>query len=229
MRVWALTEGFPCLAALQVADLRGSVKALAATGDMLFVGGQSCHVMAYKLSPPHVAHDGANGGTNGGTWSPVANGAGAGGSALVTPTVPPSPPDDLNAAAAAARDCSGPTGLELLASGIVGGANGCGGPSSETIRAMVGSAQPPCAASDPQHSHCGSITALAVCGPYVFSASTDSTVRVWTADGLRFVKVLRGHRGSVLALYGGPGIVLRWGWPRSGVATPCCPLRCLAC
>jgi WD40 repeat protein len=74
---------------------------------------------------------------------------------------------------------------------------------------MVGHAQPAAAASDACHSHCGSITALAVCGPYVFSASTDSTVRVWKAGSLEFVKVLRGHRGSVLALYGGPGLVLR--------------------
>ena len=188
VRIWSLSEGFPCLATLQVADLRGSLKAIVSTGDTLYVGGQSCQVSAYNLAPAHL---GASPGS---------------------------------AAAAAATEVVGAAGQQLNGGGGGGAANGntlgcgavqaCGGPSSASIRATVGQALPPQAASDPRHSHCGSITALAVCGPYVFSASTDSTIRVWRAGSLEFVKVLRGHRGSVLALYGGPGIVLRWagGW-----------------
>lgn len=172
VRVWSLSEGFPCLAALQVADLRGSVKAIAAAGDVLYVGGQSCQVTAYKLAssladgpysptvtgPAGQADSAAAGG---------AGGASSGAAGAPTPVVPPSPPNNLNAAAR----CGGPA-RPRSASATDGTVQACGGTSQETIRAMVGGAQPPDAASDPQHCHCGSITALAVCGPYVFSAST---------------------------------------------------------
>lgn len=177
-----MSPGFPCLGRLQVADLRGSVKAIAVAGSTLYVGGQSCQVTAHSLTPELLA------------GTPEA-GAGVA-----------SPPDMRGALAGGCGAAARPGSGASVAGSV---AVACGGPSSETIRVVVGHADPAAAASDPRHSHCGSITALAVCGPYVFSASTDSTVRVWHAEGLEFVKVLRGHRGSVLALYGGPGIVLR--------------------
>jgi hypothetical protein len=159
---------------MQVADLRGSLKAVAVAADWLYVGGQSCQVTAYRLSPELLA------------------GAASLAEATASPDVWPTAGGGPGSAAASVAEA-------------------CGGPSSETIRAMVGRAAAPDAASDPRHSHCGSITALVACGPYLFSASTDSTVRVWAAATLEHVKVLRGHRGSVLALYAGPGIVLSGG------------------
>ncbi|KAI7835447.1 hypothetical protein COHA_010652 [Chlorella ohadii] len=189
VRVWGLTEGFPCLARMQVADLRGSIKALAVADNVLYVGGQSCQVAAYRLAE----------------LQPDAGRPAEGCASGVLPPLPADPQDDLGTPRGA------PCGP---ASGYPGTGNrvqACGGPSVETIRCMVGQAQPPAFASAPEHSHCGSITALAVCGPYVFSASTDSTVRVWRRDTLEFVRVLRGHRGSVLALWAGPGIVLSGG------------------
>lgn len=172
VRVWSLSEGFPCQAALQVADLRGSVKAIAATGGMLYVGGQSCQVTAYKLSSnlldgsysPTVSATGQVDGTTAGGAGNASRGA----ASAPTPVVPPSPPNNLNGAG---RICGGVSQLRK-GSATDGTVQACGGSSQETIRAMVGGAQTPDAASDPQHSHCGSITALAACGPYVFSAST---------------------------------------------------------
>lgn len=185
VRVWSLSEGFPCLARLQVADLRGSNKALAVGGDMLYVGGQSCQVSAYRLAPELLD-----------TPGPPAPRGGAPGSQRPPPaeyTVPEG------------SDAAGPDSGSCVP---------CGPNAGFGIRAVVGTASPPAAASPLEHSHCGSITALVVCGPYVFSASSDSTIRVWRAGSLEFVRVLRGHRGSVLALYGGAGVVLRWahGW-----------------
>jgi hypothetical protein len=211
VRIWSLAEGFPCLATLQVADLRGSLKAIVSTGDTLYVGGQSCQVSAYNLAPAHL-------------------GASPGSAAAAAATA---------VAGAEGQQQNGGSGGGGAASGNTlgcGAVQACGGPSSASIRATVGQALPPQAASNPCHSHCGSITALAVCGPYVFSASTDSTIRVWRAGSLEFVKVLRGHRGSVLALYGGPGIVLRWaGGGLCGRSCRLCPffweclLQCGSC
>lgn len=189
VRVWSLSAGFPCLASHQVADLRGSAKAIAVgVGGRVYVGGQSCQVSAYCLGPELLgsADAGADSDLQDGEETPRTG-----------HRVPPLAPASYTAPG------SGPPRRAR----VVGP---CGGLIADSIRAVVGIAQPPAAASAPEHSHCGSITALAVCGPYVFSASTDSTVRVWRAGTLEFVKTLRGHRGSVLALYGGPGIVLRW-------------------
>lgn len=240
MRVWGLTEGFPCLARIQVggsrgacsdtclvieassclhacsgstvlmptaplptipslptqvADLRGSTKALAVADNVLYVGGQSCQVAAYRLT--ELQADAGR----------VAEGCASG----VLPSLPADPQDDLGTPKGApCGPASGFPGSEKRV-------QACGGPSVETIRCMVGQAQPPAFVSTPEHSHCGSITALAVCGPYVFSASTDSTVRVWKRDTLEFVRVLRGHRGSVLALWAGPGIMLRCAVPADGL------------
>lgn len=164
-------------------------------GNVLYVGGQSCQVAAYRLAELQSAA--------GSTVESCASG--------VLPGLPADPQDDLGTPRAA------PCGPASGHPGTGARVQACGGPSAETIRVMVGQAQAPCFASPPEHSHCGSITALAVCGPYVFSASTDSTVRVWKRDSLEFVRVLRGHRGSVLALWAGPGIVLRWaGGRRAG-------------
>ena len=193
VRVWSLGAGFPCVATLQVADLRGSLKSITAVGGStptLYVGGQSCQVTAYRLSQAQLAADAA---------------------------VAATPPAVLTALEGALGRCSSAAVARLEAHVLSAGAAGitpcgpCPPPTNETIRAVVGQASPPVAASAPAHSHCGSITSLAVCGPYVISGSSDSTVRVWRAGTLEFVKCLRGHRGSVLALYGGPGIVLRCG------------------
>lgn len=178
-----------------MADLRGSTKALAVADNVLYVGGQSCQVAAYRLT--ELQADAGR----------AAEGCASG----VLPSLPADPQDDLGTPKGApCGPASGFPGSEKRV-------QACGGPSVETIRCMVGQAQPPAFTSTPEHSHCGSITALAVCGPYVFSASTDSTVRVWKRDTLEFVRVLRGHRGSVLALWAGPGIVLRWAVPADGL------------
>ena len=171
-----------------MADLRGSIKALAvAANSVLYVGGQSCQVAAYRLAELSAARG-----------APV-DGCASG----VLPDLTMDPQDDLGTPRE--RPCGPASGHP----GTEGRVQACGGPSSETIRVMVGTAQAPAFASAPEACHCGSITALAVCGPYVFSASTDSTVRVWQASSLELVRVLRGHRGSVLALWAGPGIILR--------------------
>lgn len=203
----ALPRPAPCT---QVADLRGSTKALAVGGDVLYVGGQSCQVSAYRLAPELLDAPGPPSGGAPISADPLMRGPGPQqGSRQQPPPAAYTVPDGAEAAAAA-------------------GCPPCGGGG---IRAVVGTAQPPCAASPPEHSHCGSITALAVCGPFVFSASSDSTIRVWRAGGLEFVRVLRGHRGSVLALYGGGGVVLRWARRRAGAcgargwALPCWPGR----
>lgn len=171
-----------------MADLRGSIKALAvASNNVLYVGGQSCQVAAYRLAELTAARAGSVDGCASG----------------VLPDLAMDPQDDLGTPRE--RPCGPASGHP----GTEGRVQACGGPSSETIRAMVGTAQPPAYTSAPEACHCGSITALAVSGPYVFSASTDSTVRVWQAGSLELVRVLRGHRGSVLALWAGPGILLR--------------------
>ncbi|KAL4857151.1 Cys-Gly metallodipeptidase DUG1 [Chlorella vulgaris] len=183
--IWSLAPGFPCLGRIQVADLRGSVKAIAVADRMLYVGGQSCQVTAYKLDPQ------------------LLDGSSEAGEATPGRTSPDTWPALPGESCVVLRPGSGAAAAERAA-------KACGGPSSETIRVMVGHAQPAAAASDACHSHCGSITALAVCGPYVFSASTDSTVRVWKAGSLEFVKVLRGHQGSVLALGGRDHLIRVW-------------------
>jgi WD40 repeat protein len=81
----------------------------------------------------------------------------------------------------------------------------------ETVRSCVRPAREPAAASPPAHAHCSSVTALAVCGAYVCSGSSDSTIRVWRAGSLEFVRALRGHRGSVLALHAVGGLLLSGG------------------
>lgn len=82
---------------------------------------------------------------------------------------------------------------------------------TETVRSCIGTAQSPFALSDSSSSHCGSVTCLTVCGDYVCSGSSDSTLRVWKADSLEFVRTLRGHRGSVLALHSVRGMLLSGG------------------
>jgi hypothetical protein len=184
--IWSLVHGFRPLGRMQVADLRGSIKAIAVAGSMLYVGGQSCQVSAYRLSPGLLAGEGGG-------------------------SVPPglaSPADLRDARHSAGTACGS---LRPGSGTVLGGSPlaACANAASETIRAVVGHAEPPALCSDPASAHCGAITALAACGPYVFSASSDSTLRVWKADTLECVRVLRGHRGAVLALFGGPGIVLR--------------------
>ena len=99
----------------------------------------------------------------------------------------------------------------MLAAAVPGASPPCGSGGGGALRGSVGTAAPAAAVSDADHSHCGSVTALALCGPYLCSASTDSTVRVWDSATLRFVKVLRGHRGSVLALHACGGLLLSGG------------------
>jgi Cys-Gly metallodipeptidase DUG1 len=84
----------------------------------------------------------------------------------------------------------------------------------DTARAVIGSAVQPASCTSPAHAHCASVNALAVMGGLIFSASSDSTIKVWRAGTLEFVKTLRGHRGSVLALYAGPGILVSGGRDR---------------
>ena len=81
----------------------------------------------------------------------------------------------------------------------------------ETARVCAGTAVEPARVSDPSHSHCASVTCLALCGDYICSGSSDSTVRVWRTKTLEFVKVLRGHRGSILALHAVAGLLLSGG------------------
>lgn len=50
-------------------------------------------------------------------------------------------------------------------------------------------------------SHCCSVNAIARCTGYVISGGGDATIRVWKAKSLAPVRVLRGHRGSILALF----------------------------
>lgn len=64
----------------------------------------------------------------------------------------------------------------------------------DTVRTCVGKAVDPGCISTPCTSHCASVTALALCGPHLFSASSDSTIRAWNAETLQLVKVLRAHR-----------------------------------
>lgn len=49
-------------------------------------------------------------------------------------------------------------------------------------------------------SHLSVINSLEVCGKYVCSAGGDTTVRVWLLGSLEPIRVLRGHRGSILTL-----------------------------
>lgn len=54
--------------------------------------------------------------------------------------------------------------------------------------------------TEDKHSHLSVINSLEVCGKYVCSAGGDTTVRVWMLGSLAPVRVLRGHRGSILTL-----------------------------
>lgn len=54
---------------------------------------------------------------------------------------------------------------------------------------------PPAAAG-----HVSAVNAVALCGAFVCSAGGDAMVRVWDAASLKLVRVLRGHRGSILSL-----------------------------
>ncbi len=56
--------------------------------------------------------------------------------------------------------------------------------------------------------HAGPVNALAVWGPYLFSAGGDAMVRVWRAEDLSPVRILRGHRGSVLCLLALGGLLI---------------------
>ncbi len=81
----------------------------------------------------------------------------------------------------------------------------------QTVRGCVGCAAEACAVTGPASGHLSTVTALAVGGSYIFSGSSDSTVRVWELGTLRHVRTLRGHRGSVLALLAAPGLLLSGG------------------
>lgn len=81
----------------------------------------------------------------------------------------------------------------------------------DTVRSCVGKAVDPVCCSEACSSHCSAVTALALCGKYLWSASGDSTIRVWDPLTLKPLKVLRAHRGSVLALHAAPGLVLSGG------------------
>lgn len=147
VRVWSLSD-FSSLAVVLAADLRGSMKALAAAEDgTVFIGGQDCLVKAYT-------------------------------EADITDTAADSPRS------------------------MVG---------EEIARTCIGVAEPPSLVSPSEHSHCASVTCLAVCGDFVCSGASDSTVKVWKRHTLEFVKTLRGHRGSVLALHAVGGLLLSGG------------------
>jgi len=53
--------------------------------------------------------------------------------------------------------------------------------------------------------HLGSVMAVVQCGGVVASASTDGTVRTWTAGGLVPIMTFSGHRGAVTSL----GVLVR--------------------
>eukprot|EP00210_Caulerpa_lentillifera_P007669 g7320.t1 len=59
--------------------------------------------------------------------------------------------------------------------------------------------------------HLSAIHCLEICGKYICSAGGDSVVRVWDRDTLALVRVLRGHRGSVLTCKGYGNILLSGG------------------
>ena len=48
--------------------------------------------------------------------------------------------------------------------------------------------------------HTEAVRALAAEGRYVFSGSDDTCVRVWDADSLECLRVLRGHQDNVRVL-----------------------------
>lgn len=54
--------------------------------------------------------------------------------------------------------------------------------------------------TDACEGHVSSVNAVVQCGQYICSAGGDAMVRVWEADSLKLVRVLRGHRGSILCL-----------------------------
>ena len=58
----------------------------------------------------------------------------------------------------------------------------------------------PASITNGTNSHLSSVHSVEACGQYICSAGSDSMIRVWMADSLEHVRVLRGHRGSILTL-----------------------------
>lgn len=238
VRVWDLSS-FRCVGVVQGADIGGSMKAMAVgPGGVLYVGGQDCKVKAYRLLAragsvePGVSAAASGGGAAAPTLSPLtavtalpadAAAAAAAATAAAAAAVAAAGSEGAAAAVAAADRAAAGRPHRIFASCAPAGASPmdeeCETPQSPTFitagdltcRACVHAAAAPAAQTDPASSHCSSVTALALCGDYICSASTDSTIRVWRAESLELVRVLRGHRGSVLALYGAGPLLLSGG------------------
>ena len=151
-RLWK-TDTLECVSIVQVADLSGSVKAIAVGKcGMLYIGGQDCKVKGFCEKTIGCC-------------------------------------DTLQSRVDSPKCMS----------------------SMDTARACVGIATSATVMSEPAHDHCGAINALATGRNYVFSGSSDSTIRVWKVGSLQLVRVLRGHRGSVLTLYATQGVLISGG------------------
>lgn len=72
----------------------------------------------------------------------------------------------------------------------------------ETVRHCTQSAAVPQTSTGMKESHCAAVTCISLTARFEFlwSGSSDSTLRVWRLPEMVLVRTLRGHRGSVLAL-----------------------------
>lgn len=174
VRVWSLAD-FSCLAVLAASDIRGSIKALAVTGDgKMYVAGQDCHV---KLFPLEAACDvQADSPRCMMECDTVRTCTGVATKAqLVT--------QNFNG------HCSSITCLALFGKYI------CSGSSDSTVRVWDASTLD---FVKVLRGHRGSVLALHAVPGLLLTAGRDHLVRVWDADTLVCRRTLGGHSDDIL-------------------------------
>lgn len=174
VRVWSLAD-FSCLAVLAASDIRGSIKALAVTGDgEMYVGGQDCHV---KLFPPEAACDVQ-------ADSPRCM--------MESDTVRTCTGVATEAQLVSKSDnghCSSITCLALFGKYL------CSGSSDSTVRVWDASTLE---FVKVLRGHRGSVLALHAVPGLLLSGGRDQLVRVWDADTLVCRRTLGGHSDDIL-------------------------------
>ncbi|KAK2079339.1 hypothetical protein QBZ16_003030 [Prototheca wickerhamii] len=204
LRLWLLSSDFRCAAVLAVADVRGNAKAIAAP----------CML-------PGCQQGGAEGG--GGSDEADALAQSEPGATPVSGLHPsPAPLAPISARPpphrwifVGSQDCRRARPARRLRADLATRAAPRrlaalhGAP--DRISSHVAPAAAAAAATAEADGHAGAVTALALSTTHLFSASADTTVRVWRLPGLQHECTLRGHRGSVLALHVAGGVLLSGG------------------